>query len=122
MAFLKKAKHPMRLLVLLTGAAIAATLPRLRFTAIATVNSQQFESRALGMKQVLVVDESPVIRKVARRILEQVRPMADGERTGTTIVYYPSPDIFETTTHSLETITSAPASARLWIACASPSL
>lgn len=38
--------------------------------------------------------------------LEQVRPMADGERTGTTIVYYPSPDIFETTTHSLETITS----------------
>jgi DNA gyrase subunit B len=38
--------------------------------------------------------------------LEQVRAMADGERTGTTIVYYPSPDIFETTTHSLETITS----------------
>ena len=38
--------------------------------------------------------------------LEQVRPMEEGERTGTTIVYYPSPDIFETTTHSLETITS----------------
>jgi DNA gyrase subunit B len=38
--------------------------------------------------------------------LEQVRPMAEGERTGTTIVYYPSPDVFESTTHSLETITS----------------
>ncbi len=38
--------------------------------------------------------------------LEQVRAMTEGERTGTTIVYYPSPDIFETTTHSLETITS----------------
>ncbi len=38
--------------------------------------------------------------------LEQLRPMAEGERTGTTILYYPSPDIFETTTHSLETITS----------------
>jgi DNA gyrase subunit B len=38
--------------------------------------------------------------------LEQVRPMADGERTGTTITFYPSPDIFETTTFSLETITS----------------
>jgi DNA gyrase subunit B len=38
--------------------------------------------------------------------LEQVRPMEPGERTGTTITYYPSPDIFETTVHSLETITS----------------
>jgi DNA gyrase subunit B len=38
--------------------------------------------------------------------LEQVRAMEPGERTGTTITYWPSPDIFETTTHSLETITS----------------
>ena len=38
--------------------------------------------------------------------LEQVRPLRDDEGTGTTITYYPSPDIFETTTHSLETITS----------------
>ncbi len=38
--------------------------------------------------------------------LDQVRPMADGERTGTTITYWASPDIFETTTYSLETITS----------------
>ncbi|GAA4705150.1 DNA topoisomerase (ATP-hydrolyzing) subunit B [Nocardioides conyzicola] len=38
--------------------------------------------------------------------LEEVRPMEPGERTGTTITYWPSPDIFETTTHSLETITS----------------
>ncbi len=38
--------------------------------------------------------------------LEEVRPMADGERTGTTITFYSSPDIFETTTYSLETITS----------------
>ncbi|MGA8256824.1 MAG: ATP-binding protein, partial [Nocardioides sp.] len=38
--------------------------------------------------------------------LEQVRPMEPGERTGTTITYYASTDIFETTTYSLETITS----------------
>lgn len=38
--------------------------------------------------------------------LEQVRPMTDGERTGTTITWWASPDIFETTTYSLETITS----------------
>ncbi|GAA1778703.1 DNA topoisomerase (ATP-hydrolyzing) subunit B [Nocardioides hankookensis] len=38
--------------------------------------------------------------------LEQVRPMEDGESTGTTITYYASPDIFETTAYSLETITS----------------
>ncbi|QBR94465.1 DNA topoisomerase (ATP-hydrolyzing) subunit B [Nocardioides euryhalodurans] len=38
--------------------------------------------------------------------LEQVRPMADGEETGTTITYWASPDVFETTTYSLETITS----------------
>ena len=38
--------------------------------------------------------------------LEQVRPMADGERTGTTITFWASPDIFETTTYSLETITA----------------
>ena len=38
--------------------------------------------------------------------LEQVRPMEDGERTGTAVTFWPSPDIFETTTYSLETITS----------------
>jgi DNA gyrase subunit B len=38
--------------------------------------------------------------------LEQVREMEPGERTGTAITYWASPDIFETTTHSLETITS----------------
>ncbi len=38
--------------------------------------------------------------------LVETGTMADGERTGTTITYYPSPDVFETTTHSLETITS----------------
>jgi DNA gyrase subunit B len=38
--------------------------------------------------------------------LEQVRAMEPGESTGTTITYWASPDIFETTTHSLETITS----------------
>ncbi len=38
--------------------------------------------------------------------LDQVGTMAEGERTGTTITFYPSPDIFETTTFSLETITS----------------
>ncbi len=38
--------------------------------------------------------------------LEQVRVLEPGERTGTTITYYPSPEIFETTVHSLETITT----------------
>jgi len=38
--------------------------------------------------------------------LEQVRPMEPGERTGTTVTYWASPDIFETTTYSLETITN----------------
>ncbi len=38
--------------------------------------------------------------------LEQVRPMEPGERTGTTITYYASPEIFETVTYNLETITS----------------
>jgi DNA gyrase subunit B len=38
--------------------------------------------------------------------LEQVRPLEPGERTGTTITYYASPDIFETVTYNLETITA----------------
>ncbi len=38
--------------------------------------------------------------------LEEVRPMEAGERTGTTITFWASPDIFETTTYNLETITS----------------
>jgi len=38
--------------------------------------------------------------------LEKVREMEPGERTGTTITFWPSPDIFEATTYSLETITS----------------
>jgi len=38
--------------------------------------------------------------------LEEVRPMEPGERTGTTITYYASSDIFEETTYSLETITT----------------
>jgi DNA gyrase subunit B len=38
--------------------------------------------------------------------LEDVRPLEDGERTGTSITFYASPDIFETTTYSLETITA----------------
>ena len=38
--------------------------------------------------------------------LEQVRPMEPDERTGTTIVFYASDEIFETTTYSLETITT----------------
>jgi DNA gyrase subunit B len=37
--------------------------------------------------------------------LEQIRPMEDGERTGTTITWWASEDIFETTTYNLETIT-----------------
>ena len=38
--------------------------------------------------------------------LTAVRALEDGERTGTTITFYASPDIFETTTYSLETITN----------------
>lgn len=38
--------------------------------------------------------------------VEQVRAMEPGERTGTTVTYWASPDIFETTTYNLETITS----------------
>ena len=38
--------------------------------------------------------------------LEQVRPMEAGERTGTTITYYASEEIFETTRYSLDTITA----------------
>ncbi|MCB8957318.1 MAG: DNA topoisomerase (ATP-hydrolyzing) subunit B [Nocardioides sp.] len=38
--------------------------------------------------------------------LEEVRAMEPGERTGTTITFWASPDIFETTSYSLETITS----------------
>jgi DNA gyrase subunit B len=38
--------------------------------------------------------------------LEEVRPMEPGERTGTTVTFYASPEIFETTTYSLETITN----------------
>ena len=38
--------------------------------------------------------------------LEQVRPMEPGERTGTTVTYWASEEIFETTTYSFETITS----------------
>src|SRR4051794_4929470 len=38
--------------------------------------------------------------------LEQVRPMEPGEHTGTTVTYWASEAIFETTTYSLETIAS----------------
>jgi DNA gyrase subunit B len=38
--------------------------------------------------------------------LEQVRPMEPGESTGTTVTYWASSDIFETTTYSLETIST----------------
>ena len=38
--------------------------------------------------------------------LEQVRAMEPGERTGTTVTYWASEEIFETTTYSLETITN----------------
>ena len=38
--------------------------------------------------------------------LEQVRPMEPGEHTGTTVTYWASESIFETTTYSLETISS----------------
>jgi DNA gyrase subunit B len=36
--------------------------------------------------------------------LRQVRPLEDGERTGTTVTWWASPDIFETTEYNLETI------------------
>jgi DNA gyrase subunit B len=38
--------------------------------------------------------------------LEQVRPLEEGEGTGTTVTWYASSDIFEHTNYSLETITS----------------
>ena len=38
--------------------------------------------------------------------LEQVRPLEPGESTGTTVTFWASPDIFETTTYNLETITT----------------
>jgi DNA gyrase subunit B len=38
--------------------------------------------------------------------LEQVRPMQPGESTGTTVTFWPSADIFETTTYNWETITT----------------
>ncbi|MCW2784617.1 MAG: gyrB [Marmoricola sp.] len=38
--------------------------------------------------------------------LAEVRPMEPGERTGTTITYYASEQIFETTTYNLETVTN----------------
>ncbi|GAA5140521.1 DNA topoisomerase (ATP-hydrolyzing) subunit B [Nocardioides marinquilinus] len=38
--------------------------------------------------------------------IEQVRPLEDGERTGTTVTWWASEEIFETTSYSLETITS----------------
>src|SRR3954467_1931244 len=38
--------------------------------------------------------------------LEQLEPMAPGESTGTTVTFWASADIFETTTYSLETITN----------------
>jgi DNA gyrase subunit B len=38
--------------------------------------------------------------------LAEVRPMEPGERTGTTITFYASPDVFETTTYNLETVTN----------------
>ncbi|HRD62817.1 MAG TPA: DNA topoisomerase (ATP-hydrolyzing) subunit B [Nocardioides sp.] len=38
--------------------------------------------------------------------IEQVRSLEEGEETGTTVTYWASPEIFETTTYSLETITT----------------
>ncbi|HQR26820.1 MAG TPA: DNA topoisomerase (ATP-hydrolyzing) subunit B [Nocardioides sp.] len=38
--------------------------------------------------------------------LEKVRRLEKGERTGTTVIFYPSQEIFETTAYSLETITT----------------
>src|SRR4051812_742320 len=37
--------------------------------------------------------------------LEDVRELEPGERTGTTVTYWASPEVFETTSYSLETIT-----------------
>ena len=51
---------------------------------------------------------APVVRRTAcpTATLEQVRRLEPGERTGTTITYWASDDIFETTTYSFETITT----------------
>ena len=38
--------------------------------------------------------------------LHEVRPLAEGEETGTTVTYWASSEIFETTSYSLETITT----------------
>jgi DNA gyrase subunit B len=38
--------------------------------------------------------------------LRQVRPLEEGEGTGTTVTWFASPDIFETTVYNLETITN----------------
>jgi DNA gyrase subunit B len=38
--------------------------------------------------------------------LEQGEPLSDDEETGTTVTFWASPEIFETTTYSLETITN----------------
>jgi DNA gyrase subunit B len=38
--------------------------------------------------------------------LEQVRPLEEGEGTGTTVTWWASTDIFETTTYALETLTT----------------
>jgi hypothetical protein len=38
--------------------------------------------------------------------LEQVRPLEDGEGTGTTVTWWASEEIFETTTYNLETLTN----------------
>lgn len=38
--------------------------------------------------------------------LRQVRPLEEGERTGTTVTWWASPDIFETVEYSLETIST----------------
>ncbi len=43
---------------------------------------------------------------VPRYALRQVRPLEDGERTGTTVTWFASPEIFETTVYNLETITN----------------
>ncbi|TCJ30551.1 DNA topoisomerase (ATP-hydrolyzing) subunit B [Nocardioides jejuensis] len=43
---------------------------------------------------------------VPRYALRQVRPLEDGERTGTTVTWFASSDIFETTVYNLETITT----------------
>ncbi len=38
--------------------------------------------------------------------LEQIRPLEDGEGTGTTVTWWASEEIFETTTYNLETLTN----------------